>query len=631
MYINCIISIINQHTHHHDVNKGPDPAGHLYFYDFRAEPGMPCKHRGLFFYFPDDWTLKKLHAYYVEKMRERHGDAFKTVAYTQFTAMLKKFYPNVKLARRTEDECDACFRIRNLLKNAELSDEQRADLQGQLDEHLDAGRGQRRVVTEVARALRDKHVKSGNPADSSAALITLDRLVGDDIDEQVQSGAPTYFSLACEDYGGGFALPWYGKKRPGSDYFLSNWTVNQFYISDMVQGLNHVFMYDETPAGKGADAVCSMRMYHFIQDQKNRKAQGIDGKNQVRMSVRDRCVGQNNSQATSKFQMASALIFGFFQIVLYMVSGHSHNQCDIAVAHARKMLRNKNLFSLQELVDAMDKMPSLLPQNLTPRDGFQPFRSGWLEVLDKYITTPMPPGYTQYHYQEYNPVDGTVKLKMLASSSDAEAITFTMVADPKACREALMLELFGSTRLDEVTLENLRLPRTPKKVLTEKKIKSLREKMPGIPPKYWQHYPESAKATGTAEERLSNELSAAIGHATPGVSSKRPVGRPSKKRKMDPTSQRAAGQRSLLAMWSVARSASGNPGLPAASTVAVAVAPVVAPVPATAAAAAPVQGGGAATPPSVVDTRWATAFDPKHKRTYWYHKITKETSWTKRT
>ena len=75
--------------------------------------------------------------------------------------------------------------------------------------------------------------------------------------------------LQAEDFGGGIALPHYGFKRPSADYFNSNLMGYNFVVADVSGSKNNVYFYDERDQGKGADALCSLRMRYHLD--KNRK------------------------------------------------------------------------------------------------------------------------------------------------------------------------------------------------------------------------------------------------------------------------------------------------------------------------------------------------------------------------
>ena len=82
----------------------------------------------------------------------------------------------------------------------------------------------------------------------------------EEIDNEAEELHSELVQLQAEDYGGGIALPHYGYRRPSVDYFNSNLMTYNFVIADITTGQNNVFFYDERGQGKGADALCSLRL-----------------------------------------------------------------------------------------------------------------------------------------------------------------------------------------------------------------------------------------------------------------------------------------------------------------------------------------------------------------------------------
>lgn len=80
------------------------------------------------------------------------------------------------------------------------------------------------------------------------------------VDTEAEELSSELVQLQAEDYGGGIALPHYGYRRPSVDYFNSNLMTYNFVIADITTGQNNVFFYDERGQGKGADALCSLRL-----------------------------------------------------------------------------------------------------------------------------------------------------------------------------------------------------------------------------------------------------------------------------------------------------------------------------------------------------------------------------------
>ena len=113
--------------------------------------------------------------------------------------------------------------------------------------------------------------------------------------------------MQAEDFGGGLALPHYGFRRPSADYFNSNLILHNFVIADITKGESNVFFYDERGQGKGADALCSMRMRFHLKRFRRFKENGIEPA--LSMSLLDNCVGQNKSQVVMQFFCLLSIIF----------------------------------------------------------------------------------------------------------------------------------------------------------------------------------------------------------------------------------------------------------------------------------------------------------------------------------
>ena len=103
---------------------------------------------------------------------------------------------------------------------------------------------------EIDELLNDMSLRLENDEkDAAATAISEDG--GMDKDEPLL--------LVAEDYGQGIALPWFGFRRPGSDYFQSNLMLNMFVVADISKGENNVILYDERLMGKMHCALCAWR------------------------------------------------------------------------------------------------------------------------------------------------------------------------------------------------------------------------------------------------------------------------------------------------------------------------------------------------------------------------------------
>ena len=115
-------------------------------------------------------------------------------------------------------------------------------------------------------------------------------------------GGKPIVRIQCEDYGGNFCLPWYGSKRPCVDYYLSNLSIYMFVISNLTNGINSVYLYDERAMGKNADAMCSLRfIYHLRTYVEAKENNTVSSFPETLYIVMDNCVGQNKSQVVMMF------------------------------------------------------------------------------------------------------------------------------------------------------------------------------------------------------------------------------------------------------------------------------------------------------------------------------------------
>ena len=183
-------------------------------------------------------------------------------------------------------------------------------------------------------------------------------------ESQVESGeektAPKILSrvsLQAEDYGGGIALPHYGFRRPSSDYYNSNLMNYSFIVVDITGGCNNLFMYDEREQGKGADALCSLRLrYHLRKVRKYLEAGVKPGLN---MSLLDNCVGQNKSQVVMKFACLMSILFYEQVALMYFLPGHTHMVPDRVFGQCKNSIKGLNLYTLAQVVERFNSVKGI--------------------------------------------------------------------------------------------------------------------------------------------------------------------------------------------------------------------------------------------------------------------------------
>ncbi len=156
-------------------------------------------------------------------------------------------------------------------------------------------------------------------------------------------------SLQAEDYGGSIALPHFGFRRPSSDYFNSNLMCYNFIMSDITGKVNNVYLYDERHQGKGADALCSLRLRYHLKKLVQYEEAGVTP--QLNMTLLDNCVGQNKSQKVMKFACLLSVLFYDTVALLYFLPGHTHMLPDRVVGQCKRAIKGLNLYTIGQIAE----------------------------------------------------------------------------------------------------------------------------------------------------------------------------------------------------------------------------------------------------------------------------------------
>ena len=208
-----------------------------------------------------------------------------------------------------------------------------------------------------------------------------------------------FVDIESHDYGGNLVMPWYGIKRPGLDYYLSNLNIYCFVIVKLTRygQKNLIKVYDERAAGKNADALCSLRFNHYLSKYiKDRDNQELHKRAKYLFVIMDNCVGQNKSQVVLMMFSMLATIGLYDGIVLHFLeAGHSHGSPDVAIAHAKRVLKD-NYDVPEEIVSAMNTVHGVDATYIDFRDAINPecqsdypFRTGWESFFaEHYVPIP---------------------------------------------------------------------------------------------------------------------------------------------------------------------------------------------------------------------------------------------------
>lgn len=518
---------------------------------WELEDGYPCVHRRpIMFFCTEGITWLALWKRYKDRMNENNK---KHCSYSRWLQYTHYYYPGLRMARPREDECDACVRLGTLLKDDALTPARRKALEEEKAAHLQAAVDQRRFMSKCVHELVKKLAPDQRfPGADNLLPDYIDEPLPDEEDEEAEEeeeegGEESIVLVQAEDFGGGLALPHYGYCRPSADYYASNLIVQNFVIANINDNENHILIYDERAQDKGADALCSLRLYYHLgqRDRYKRSAK----KPKFSVSILDNCVGQNKSNLVMKFNALLSLLFYEKVVLLYLISGHSHMIADRVVSMLKKSIYNRNIYHPSDIAKQANTYKTVKAEFLDHKSPKRPFFVGWEVILNKYFNN-MPPQFTFNYFFEFD--RGDLTMRHLSTTPDTEARSVKMLkGDPLLVRNAILFELFGHKNVSELSvrsLDTIKLARHPGCDLTDKKIASLSEKYFSIPAAYLPYFPT---VPDVCDVRVSDAVVETVvtpppkkPRAEPIAPGVRKVGRPSKK-----TAVVAPKQKSILACF----------------------------------------------------------------------------------
>jgi hypothetical protein len=457
------------------------------------EDGYPCEHKKPRLYFVEETTSwKVVHKNYctLYHRTEKRNPLTKVLAYKTFCQYRRFFWPNVHLSRLKEDECDSCVKLRIISKFGE-TEEERQNAKNLLEKHVGAARDQRRSISSFTKA----YIKGLIPEEEDVSLGLPEFL---DSEGDVLSSLPsTQLVCLAEDYGSGVAMPHYGSIRPGSDYFNSNLTMNMYVQCDLGSNKHHVTLYDERCMGKGADALCSLRLAWHVRERKRLEADNGSPPKYF-IGIYDNCVGQNKSNVTMKFAAYLSLVFYERVLLLFYLPGHSHMICDRVVGWCKRSIKGKNIYDPAGLCESMNGVNNVNCSYLSHTKSDRCAWEGFSDLFNKYFN-PMPLGFTDYYVFEF--FQGKVRIQPYCSSSPEEAFHHTLCPNPVTTAKKINWELWGCNSFSDVSnISQVILPVQKTCALKRKKLKSLAKKYDTIPSIFRAFYPDAPEEEEEEEE-----------------------------------------------------------------------------------------------------------------------------------
>lgn len=236
-----------------------------------------------------------------------------------------------------------------------------------------------------------------------------------------QSASRRRVQIQAEDFGGGISMPHYGHSRPSADYFNSNLILHNFVVADTTHNRSNVYFYNEHAQGKGAGALCSLRLLYHLSTLQNDERNGVPPE-QISFSLLNNWVGQNKSKVVLMFFAMLSVVFPYKKVVLcFFLPGHSRNIAARVIAWCRGSIRKKNIFTPALLVDEVNKVKSVNGSYLDHNDPTHPFFVGWGMLLSKYFKSP-PACYTTNYLFERD--QGVCTARKTVDTLDVDAHYF---------------------------------------------------------------------------------------------------------------------------------------------------------------------------------------------------------------
>ena len=146
-------------------------------------------------------------------------------------------------------------------------------------------------------------------------------------------------------------MPSIGVRQASMEYYLSNLTWNSFHTYNCLTGAMDCQSYDERTAGKGADAMCSLRLWYYLHVSliSTQRPEHL-------IFIMGNCVGQNKSQDVMKFYALMSAVFYTTVTIIFLPPGHSHNAADRCHAILRNNLRGRDIYSPPDIATIANRV-----------------------------------------------------------------------------------------------------------------------------------------------------------------------------------------------------------------------------------------------------------------------------------
>ncbi len=183
------------------------------------------------------------------------------------------------------------------------------------------------------------------------------------------------------DYGQNMELPVYNSQQPGATYYYSPVSINNLGMVDHahdygdgeVKEQMYVHVYHEGVGKKGANNVASL-IVKMLQQLNLLQEDSAGGELNV---IFDNCSGQNKNDMVLKLVVWLKAAGYFIKVnFIFLVIGNTKNAADRLFNSLKHEYQKKNLFTMEELIEALSISDSVSVIPMTPDDFW-----GWDRLL----------------------------------------------------------------------------------------------------------------------------------------------------------------------------------------------------------------------------------------------------------
>jgi hypothetical protein len=393
------------------------------------------EHGWKFVYDPKNRIIDKVR---IEGMEQDPDDPSFLPSIKSFQAYWDKHFPKMKIQAASADICDDCFvfanqvRYRQRLTGKEgaeaLNDEKEDD---DIPDDAIKGKEGDSLTAEAIILAAAEHV---NKQQKQRALF---HLVKNQARNQNYQGTGVQIFTFVADFSQNMGVPNLAGEQPGKAYYLSPLSAFVFGVVDCSNKKTTLaaHTYLETDGRKGGNNVASM-----LWNELKRKGLTTPGGTREFNFVMDNCGGQNKNWMVLRLLFVLVKLKLCFKArMIFLVKGHTKNDCDRMFNLMKKEYRNTNCYTPKQLFEFINNSHEDVELvDVMNSGGFM----DWDRAQNVYMRT--PESIQKYHTFT---VHGVNPNRLLCQEADGYPVTFDDNVIKKAYRdnnqwaEAMMREL----------------------------------------------------------------------------------------------------------------------------------------------------------------------------------------------